>query len=190
MTPRFFWTRWCCIDGARRGHCGSGQSLLRLAILPTLLPLVPAGCVAQDPPSAERSEGTVAVELIRHENGQARAIPLAPACETRIPELAAELMAGAEPVRLLVDGARIREVKNGGALEVVFGEPQQFSTAGRLTTRARRLLLPLNDPYWVGTEDRPFAVVFVGEEEYGTGPYRNDRGLPLLRELEACAGGA
>lgn len=41
----------------------------------------------------------------------------------------------------------------------------------------------------MGTAERPFFVIFVGEETYGTGPYRNEAGLPLLRELEACAGG-
>lgn len=185
MTPRFCWTGWSCIDGIGREGGGKGCSLLRLAVLPLILPLVPAGCVAQEP-----SEGGVAMELIRYENGQVHPIRLGPACAARIPELAVELMAGAEPVRLLVDERRIREVKDGGALELVFDETLEFSTAARPDTRARRLLLPLDDPYWVGTEDRPFVVIFIGEEEYGTGPYRNEQGWPLLRELETCARGA
>lgn len=127
------------------------------------------------------------MELILHENGEAHVLDLSEACRDRIPMLTQELLAGASPVRLLVDEARIREVKDGRALEVVFDESQRFSTAARVDTNARRLLLPLTDPYWVGTDDRPFLVVFLGEEEYGTGPYRNEEGLSLLRELESCA---
>lgn len=174
---------WCSIDTA-------GGVRLRVFFF-ALLPLVPAvlsgGCGAQEPPSAEPAEETLPVELIRHENGEGRTVDLSAACGDRIPALVEELLAGASPVRLLVDEARIQEVKDGRALEVVFDESQRFSTAARLDTRARRLLLPLDDPYWVGTDDRPFAVVFLGEEEYGTGPYRNEEGLSLLRELESCA---
>lgn len=193
MTPRFFWTTSSSIDTRTCDDQGPGRGHQWRRRVPVLLPLfvflLPAtACMSQEPPAGDAQEERVAPKLIRH--GEAAAeVSVDAGCRHRLADLAAELLAEASPVRLLVDEARIREVKEGGALELVFPETRRFSTAADVDTRARRLLLPVEDPYWVGTAERPFVVIFVGEETYGTGPYRNEVGLPLLRELEACAGG-
>lgn len=142
-----------------------------------------------DAPEGTASEGPAAVELIRHGPEGATPVALSDACRERLPSWAEELMAGAQPVRLLVTEDRIARIRDAGALEVVLDEVRTFSTAADTDTRAGRLLVPLGDPSYVGTADEPFVTVFRGDDEgFGSGPYRNPDGLTLLSELEACAG--
>lgn len=160
------------------------------AVLFAWLSLTSAACAAQETDARKPSSEATVVEVIRHDDGEAVSVTLDASCSDRLPDLVADLLAGAGPVRLLIDEDRIREVKAGGALEVVFDAERRFATAAAADTPARRVLLPIRDPYWVGSEERPFVVVFLGNGSYGSGPWRSDHGLGLLREIEACAGGA
>lgn len=177
-------TEWSSIDARR------------LAVLGLLAALGLAGCARSEaPPGGEgapdgpASNGP-AVELIRHGPEGAAAVPLSDACRDRLPGWAEELMAGAAPVRLLVTEERIRAVRENGALEVALGEVRVFPTAADADTRASRLLIPLDDPSYLGDDANPFVTVFRGDDEgFGSGPYQNPEGWTLLRELEACAEG-
>jgi hypothetical protein len=174
MTRLFSSTAWSSIDGT---------------FLFLWFPLAAAACAAQETDARSPSTEAAAGEVIRHGDGQAVAVTLDERCLEVLPDLLAELLAGASPVRLLIDEERIRDVKEGGALEIVFDAERRFATAASAETPGRRVLLPIRDPYWVGTEERPFVVAFLGDEAFGSGPWRNDQGLALLREIEACAEG-
>ena len=192
MTRPFSSTDWSSIDGGSRdGRDGPRADGSPLAVLSLLLALsaAAAGCAAQEPDAPDATGGAVAVEVIRHGDGGASPVTLDAACRERLPGLVEEMLATASPVRLLIDEERIREVEDGGALEVVFDAERRFATTAVAETPARRVLLPLRDPYWVGTAERPFVVVFLGDESYGSGPWRNEDGLALLREIEACVRG-
>lgn len=162
----------------------------RIAALGLLTGLALVGCARSETPGedADASTRPADVELIRHRAEGPTTVALSDACRHRLPGWAEELMAGAAPLRLLVTADRIREIREGGALEVVLDDIRTFATAAETDTRAGRLLLPLDDPSFVGTPENPFVTVFRGDDEgFGSGPYRNPEGLALLHELEACA---
>lgn len=190
MTPPFSSTDWSSIDGGLPGGHDAPRAARRPPAVSSLLlalSLAAAGCAVQEPePGDHPSEGVV-MELIRHAGGVATPVRLDEGCRERLPGLVEELLAGASPVRLLVDEQRIADVRAGGALEVIFDAERRFATLADAPTPAARVLLPLSDPYWVGTAEHPFSVVFLGGEAYGSGPWRNDEGLGTLRAIEACA---
>jgi hypothetical protein len=153
-----------------------------------LLHAAAASCGAQALPDAASTPEAIDVEVIRHGGGVSAPVALDEVCGRRVPGLVEALLADAEPVRLLIDEERIREVKDRGALEIVYDEERRFPTATAADTPARRVLVPLEDPYWVGTLARPFVVVFLGDEAYGSGPWRAENGLEFQRAIVDCAG--
>jgi hypothetical protein len=123
-----------------------------------------------------------------YRDGEARLADVSPECRERIPELVRELVAVAEPVRLLVSEERIEEIRETlEAVEVVFPEPQRLRSASGNEMVVRRVLVPLSGEGYVGDGERRFATLFLGDAGYRSGPLMTPTGWPLAEELGGCA---
>lgn len=131
-----------------------------------------------------------AMDVFYYTEGERTEAELDDRCRERVPEILEELVAGTtEMLRLLVSEERIQEIRETRAVEVVFDESRRFTSEALDAYDARRVLVPLQEGDYAGDEENPRLTIFLGDESYQTGPLLHPSGLPLGRELEACAGG-
>ncbi len=128
------------------------------------------------------------MEVTYHDRGEASAVTLDGACADRVPELLRELLAGATaPVRLIGTEATIQALREEGrAAELIFAEPLPLEVGTRGPQEIDRVIVPLEHPSFVGSDEYPSVTLMLGAGEYRTGPPSNPAGLPLARELETC----
>ncbi|MGA9115578.1 MAG: hypothetical protein WB626_02270 [Bacteroidota bacterium] len=135
--------------------------------------------------------GGETVTLTLHEEGAARSVVLEGDGAAEAHRLLAGILAGADrTLRLYLDGDRVETLKRTErCVEVVYASPRTFQNPLRGRITLLRALLPLTGDL-AGTETHPLVSILPGMETCAGSPLRNPSGLPLLRELEALAGGS
>ena len=89
-----------------------------------------------------------------------------------------------DALRLLVDDARINSLKqNETCIEVVLNKYHTFSSEVLGKEKVKKVFLPLTGDF-IGNEDDPIITIFLGDEGYFSGPYRNTNGYSKLIELK------
>jgi hypothetical protein len=87
-------------------------------------------------------------------------------------------------LRLAVDSELIRKIKKkDSAIEVIFPHPTEFQISYfDKVVRLDKIFIPLSGEY-VGEEDNPLAVIFLGYPDYSSGPYTNHKGVSELKQI-------
>jgi hypothetical protein len=88
-------------------------------------------------------------------------------------------------LKLLVDEIRIEEIKqNETAIELIFEEYKVFTSDDLGTDKVKKLFFPLSGDF-IGNDEDPVITIFLGDESYFSGPYRNENGLETLNKIKA-----
>jgi hypothetical protein len=88
-------------------------------------------------------------------------------------------------LKLLVNESRISEIKkNETAIEIIFEEYKIFTSDELGTDKVKKLFFPLSGDF-IGNDEDPVITIFLGDESYFSGPYRNENGLETLNKIKS-----
>lgn len=106
--------------------------------------------------------------------------------QEKILVLATNLISNSNDIlKLLVDESRIEEIKqNETAIEIIFEEYKSFTSDELGTDKVKKLLFPLSGDF-IGNDEDPVITIFLGDDSYFSGPYRNKNGLETLNKIKA-----
>lgn len=157
------------------GLAGSGAVLV-LAALVSGLGGGPYGSVHDEAEPALSRCGE-AMTLIYFDHGDTRQAEVDGAASACVRGILDSLVAGSDDrLRLLVSPDRIRGLKEGEeGVEILFDSTRTFASDALGTVSADRILVPFTGDH-IGSEERPYVVIFTGEETYGAGPLQNPDG--------------
>jgi len=87
-------------------------------------------------------------------------------------------------LRLAVNDATIDQIKeNETSFEIIFEEYNVFTSDKLGTEKIKKILFPLSGDF-IGNEKDPVITIFLGDESYFSGPYRNYNGLEKLFKIK------
>jgi len=87
-------------------------------------------------------------------------------------------------LKLLVSDATTDAIKQDEtSIEIIFAEYKSFTSNELGTDKVKKLLFPLSGDF-IGNINDPVITIFLGDEDYFTGPYRNENGLIKLMEIK------
>jgi hypothetical protein len=124
------------------------------------------------------------VEVIK--NSTAEKVSLEKDLQKRVFRLITSLIEESDDVlRLMVTGDRINEIKQSEeSIEIVFNSTKVFESDQLGGESIKKILLPLTGEF-IGSPEDPIITIFVGEDEYFSGPLRNRVGYPKLMEIKS-----
>lgn len=128
---------------------------------------------------------TPEMEINYFDTGIKQSIKLNENAKESIFEIIDELISNSNDIlKLLVNNSTIEEIKkNEKAIEIIFSKEQLFTSKELGAEKIKKLFFPLTGDF-IGDNNDQVITIFLGEDEYFTGPYRNDKGFSKLKELE------
>lgn len=126
------------------------------------------------------------MKISYYSNSKAQNPKLSVKQEEEILNLVTDLISSSNDIlKLLVDESRIEEIKqNETAIEIIFDEYKIFTSDELGTDKVKKLFLPLSGDF-IGNNEDPVITIFLGDESYFSGPYRNENGLETLNKIKS-----
>jgi hypothetical protein len=130
-------------------------------------------------------EGKTIMKIQYYNHGELQFPMLNVDLQNEILTLTRDLISNSSDIlKLLVNDSRIEEIKqNEVSIEIIFEEHNLFTSDELGTEKVNKILFPLSGDFIGNTED-PVITIFLGDESYFSGPYRNEKGFDKLMELK------
>lgn len=124
------------------------------------------------------------VEVIK--NSSAEKVSLDRDLQKRVFQLITSLIEESDDVlRLMVTEDRINEIKeNEESIEIVFNSKKEFESVQLGGESIKKILLPLTGEF-IGSPEDPIITIFIGDDDYFSGPLRNSIGYQKLMEIKS-----
>ncbi len=125
------------------------------------------------------------MKISYYSNSKAQNPKLSEKQQEEILDLVTNLISSSNDIlKLLVDDSTTSEIKqNETAIEIIFEEYKIFTSDELGTDKVKKLFFPLSGDF-IGNEKDPVITIFLGDESYFSGPYRNDNGLETLIRIK------
>ena len=130
-------------------------------------------------------EGKTIMKIQYYNHGELQFSMLNVDLQNEILTLTRDLISNSSDIlKLLVNDSRIEEIKqNEVSVEIIFEEHNMFTSDELGTENVKKILFPLSGDF-IGNNEDPVVTIFLGDESYSSGPYRNEKGFDKLMELK------
>ncbi len=132
-------------------------------------------CKAEDSP----------MKIFTYVNGIKSEIQIKSEDKNRVKEILSDLLNKTDDMlRVHFDEERITELKSSEkCIEIIFNNKEIFDTGFLGETSIRKIIIPLSGDFQT-SERIDIVTLFIGNEDYSTGPLTASGGFKLIQELE------